>query len=267
MSQEELAIGFFVLIAVVPVVGFLIWSRKTPFDPFRAFWYLVTILLARILWRAKVPPMPVPPGQGAVVVSNHRGSVDPFFIALGTNRHIHWMVAREYCRHPAFGWFLRLCEVIPVNRGGIDTASTKRAIRLASEGGLVGVFPEGRINMTDKFMLPGRPGAILVALKARVPIVPCFIQGSPYDRTPWSPFLMRAKVIVRFGEPIDLSPYYDRERDAGLVGQLMLEAIKAIAGLAGREDFEPSLAGRRWKPTEEEVDRDMAASLRLQSEQ
>ena len=33
--------------------------------------------------------------------------------------------------------------------GGIDTAATKTAIRLAQAGELVGMFPEGRINDTD----------------------------------------------------------------------------------------------------------------------
>jgi len=265
MYQHEMAIGFLILIAVAPVAYFLVWSLKTPFDPFRAFWYLLSILLTRVLWRAKVPPMPVPPGQGAVLVSNHRSSVDPFFIELGSNRHVHWMVAGEYFKNLAFGWFLKLCEAIPVNRGGVDTAATKKAIRLVSEGELVGMFPEGRINMTDDFMLPGRPGAILVALKARVPVVPCYIQGSPYDRTAWSPFLMPAKVTVRFGDPIDLSQYSEGDQEPGAVGRLMLDTMSAIAQLAGRDEFQPRLAGRRWRPTPEELERDMANSTKRQT--
>lgn len=254
MSQRELAIGFLVMVAIVPVIGFVIWSRKSPFDPFRAFWYLLSIVLARVLWRARVSPLPLPSGQGAVLVSNHRSSVDPFFLEIASNRHVHWMVAREYFRYPAFGWFLWLSETIPVSRGGIDTAATKKAIRLVSEGRLVGMFPEGRINVTEKFMLPGRPGAILVALKARVPIVPCYIEGAPYDGTSWSPFLMAGKVTVRFGDPIDLSAYYDREHASAFVGQVMLQVMTAIAGLAGREDFRPALAGRRWRPPGKKVD-------------
>ena len=91
MSQHQMAIGFLILLAIAPAVCFLVWSRRTPFDPFRAFWYLMSILLVRVLWRAKIPPMPIPPGQGAVLVSNHRSSVDPFFIEFGSNRHVHWM--------------------------------------------------------------------------------------------------------------------------------------------------------------------------------
>ena len=165
--------------------------------------------------------------KGAVIVCNHRTSVDPFFIQIVVNRYVRWMVAREYCEHPAFGWFLRATHAIPTNRRGNDTAATKLAIRSASQGELIGMFPEGHINHTNEFMLPGRPGAILVALKARVPILPCYIEGAPYAGTVISPFLMTARVRVRFGEPLDLAPYYSREQEPGILGELCLEAMSA----------------------------------------
>src|SRR5262249_58010729 len=83
-----------------------------------------------------------------------------------------------------------------------DTAATKAAIRLAARGELIGMLPEGRINMSEELLLPARPGAALVAIKARVPIVPCYIRGAPYRRYPWSPLLMPACVEVRFGQPL-----------------------------------------------------------------
>jgi 1-acyl-sn-glycerol-3-phosphate acyltransferase len=135
----------------------------------------------------------------------------------------------------------------------VDTAATKAAIRIAANGGLVGMLPEGRINMSEEFMLPIRPGAALVALKARVPIVPCYVEGSPYNGTPWSPLLMTARVRLVFGAPIDLSEYDDRQDADGLVEQVMLRVAREIARLAGRDDFEPQLAGRRWKPTDDEL--------------
>ena len=181
--------------------------------------YFVALLLTRVLWRTQVPPFPLPLGQGAVIVCNHRTSVDPFFIQIVVNRYVRWMVAREYCEHPAFGWFLRATHAIPTNRRGNDTAATKLAIRSASHGELIGMFPEGHINHTEEFMLPGRPGAILVALKARVPILPCYIEGAPYAGSVISPFLMTARVQVRFGELLDLSAYYGREQESGRPGQ------------------------------------------------
>ena len=53
------------------------------------------------------------------------------------------------------------------------------AIRLCQAGELVGLFPEGRINGGVNPLLPGRPGVALIALNARVPVVPCYIKGIP----------------------------------------------------------------------------------------
>jgi len=205
-------------------------------------------LLTRVQWRARVSGPPIPPGQGAVIVCNHRSSIDPLFIALVAPRMVHWMVAKEYCETAAFRWFLRTCEVIPTSRGGIDTAATRMAIRYAQQGGLVGVLPEGRINTTPQLLLPGRPGAALIALKARVPVIPCYIHGSPYDGTPWGCLLMTAKVRVRVGKPIDISPYYGREHEREVLEDLTKRFLAAIAELAGQSDFQPQLAGRFYKP-------------------
>ena len=96
-------------------------------------------------------------------------------------------------------------------------------------------------------MVSVRPGAILVALKANAWIVPVYVNGSPYNGTPWSPLFMRARSEVRVGEPIDVAPYVGRHRDSEVVKELLVRSIQEIAKLAGEDDFHPVLAGRRWK--------------------
>ena len=245
--QQELALIFFGLLAAATLCFVFHRMNHTFYEGPDPIIFFVSLLFVRILWRARVDLIPVAAGQGAVIVANHGSSIDPFFIQSVADRYVHWMVAREFCEHPAFGWFLKRTRAIPVGRRGIDTAATRMAIRCAVRGGLVGMFPEGRINQTDALMLPGRPGAVLVALKARVPIVPCYIEGSPYGGTPQSPLFMAAKVRVRFGSPMDLSPFYDSENGSGEIGSILRDVMAEIARLAGREDFQPQLAGRKWK--------------------
>ena len=57
---------------------------------------------------------------------------------------------------------------------------------------------------------------------------------------------MPARVQLVIGEPIDLSPYYDRAKDRQVLGDLTRMFLQRIAELAGEPDFEPQLAGRRW---------------------
>lgn len=222
---------------------------RSPFTPVQSCLYVVNLLLTRLLWKARIGGrLPVSPGEGAVIVSNHRSSVDPSFFVLATDRVVHWMVAKEYWRIGALGWFFRVCEAIPVSRGGIDTAATKSAIRLAGDGEVVGLFPEGRINTTDRVLLPGRPGAVLIALKARVPVIPCYLSGSPYDGTYWGCLFMSARVRLSIGQPIDISEYYGREKERDVLETLTKRILNEIALLAGAKDFQPEVAGRSYKP-------------------
>ncbi len=176
---------------------------KSDYDAWESVLYFPTYVIGRLLWRVEFtnsPPAEI--RNGALLVANHRSSVDPFFVQLAARRRVHWMVAREYCTHFLFGPFLRLLEVIPTNRSGMDTAATKAAIRMTKEGRLVGMFPEGRLNHTRQPLVSIRSGAAVVAQRAGVPIIPLFIQGSPYRRTVWSPLLMAGHVIITFGQPI-----------------------------------------------------------------
>ncbi len=250
MSPYHVALGF-VLLTLAGLAAWVVWLfRRSPFTPPQTVLYYLDVLLCRLLWRADIPDR-LPPGceHGAVIVANHRSSIDPFFIQLLSKTPVHWMVAAEYFASPLFGWFLRQTEAIPTRRGGADTTATRAALRYAQEGGLVGMFPEGRINVTDELLLPVRPGAALVALRAKVPLLPCYIEGSPYDgKRVWSPLFMRARVKVRFGQPIDLSEHFDSGQERKVAKQVILQAMREIACLAGHEDFEPQLAGRKWMP-------------------
>ncbi|MFN0018731.1 MAG: lysophospholipid acyltransferase family protein [Pirellulaceae bacterium] len=252
MPNDILSRLFLAAVCVTPMVAFAVDMARSRYNPVQYVGWCVARLLTRLLWRAQtVGQFPMVEG-GAIIVCNHRSSVDPFFVQTSLYRKAHWMVAKEFVEHPALGWFLKgICECIPANRGGIDTASTKLAIRLASQGELVGMLPEGRINRTEEFLLPARPGAALVALKAGVPIVPCYIEGSPYGGTVISPFLMTAQTRIYFGQPIETSEYAARADEEGLAAEITLRALRAIAELAGRPDFQPQLAGRRWIPTAE----------------
>jgi len=241
-------------IVVLALLGLAIaaWAaaclRRSPLTPVESLLYAANYLWARVLWRAQVDaPLPVPPGQGAVIVCNHRCPCDPSFIALTVQRKVHWMVAREFCLHPGMAWFFRIVGAIPVNRAGIDTAATKLAIRYAQQGRLVALFPEGKINTTSDLLLPGRPGAALIALRARVPVVPCYVSGAPYDGTPLGALIMPAKVDLKVGQPIDLSPYYARQNDREVLEDLTRRFLEEIAALAGQPDFQPRLAGRFYK--------------------
>ncbi len=254
MLSTTAAVLFLVAVVAAPLAAVAWGLTKSALSPPQCLLWIIAYLLVKLLWRTRWEgKLAIADGQGALIVCNHRSSVDPFFLQTATGRKIHWMVAREYCEHPAFRWFLTTCEVIPVGRGGIDTAATKAALRIVEQGGLVGIFPEGRINWTSDLLLPIRPGAAVIALKTGAPLVPVYIEGSPYHLVPWSPLLMRARVVVRFGLPIvpQSAPPSDDDKEASEVVMRLWAA--QIAALVDQPEFEPQFAGRQWKPTAEEL--------------
>lgn len=181
-------------------------------------------------------PAPVPDRGAAIIVANHTSPVDPMILQCGTERLIVFMMARKYFKVRALSWLYRLLRSIPVNRTGRDTAATKAALRALERGEVLGVFPEGRINLTGNRLLDPRPGVALIALRRRVPVVPAYIEGAPLGTTMVRPFFKRAKVRVTYGRPIDLSQYYGREKDREVLEEVSRRFMSAIARLGGVED-------------------------------
>ena len=219
-GTEIFAVGVLTVLGAALLIAVVVGLRRSPYAPAQALLLGWSRIMTRIMWRAEISgPLPVSPGQGAVIVCNHRCPFDPAFIVLGVDRIMHWMVAKEYCEHWFMGKFLRPFAPIPTNRGGVDTAATKLIIRYAQQGELVGLFPEGRINTTDRLLLPGRPGVAMIALKAQVPVIPCYIEGSPYNGTALGCLLMPAKARLN-RRPSDrpLGLLWSGERPQGVGG-------------------------------------------------
>jgi 1-acyl-sn-glycerol-3-phosphate acyltransferase len=260
------------LLVVGLVTYALLIARSSDYDFWESALYLPTYLMGRLLWRVHFTNQaPAELKAGAVLVANHRSSVDPFFVQLAARRRVHWMVAREYCEHSVFGIILRWAQAIPTNRSGMDTAATKAAIRLTKVGRLVGMFPEGRLNHTRAPMVSIRSGAAMVAERAGVPIVPLYIAGSPYRREVWSPLIMPAHVAITFGTPIfpnTVAAESTPDGDGEVVGEsaeaasseneeegmtsaeaLILQWGQQVVTLSGHPDFKVELASKRKRRT------------------
>lgn len=266
------AVWLCILIGGLVTYAWLV-ARSSDYGLWESTLYLPTYLMGRLLWRVHFTNQAPPELRGgAVLVANHRSSVDPFFVQLAAKRRVHWMVAREYCEHPVFGVVLRWAQVIPTNRSGMDTAATKAAIRLTKSGRLVGMFPEGRLNHTRAPMVSIRSGAAMVAERAGVPIVPLYIGGSPYRREVWSPLIMPAHVAITFGTPIfprtslteftatgedepaasEIGPTLPSDEQNGEMTSaeaLILQWGQQVVALSGHPDFKVELASKRKRRT------------------
>lgn len=244
MSQTQFAI---VLIVASVLAGLLltIWQAVTCPGGWRIWLldlicrlYTPTAFSQRIYERC-----PFPETGGALVIANHRSPVDPLFIHVAANhkragrrvRVIEFMTAREYCEVPGVvGWVMRAVRSVPVNRDGRDMSAVTEALRRLQEGSLVGVFPEGRINL-EEGLLPGNTGVAWLAIKAQVPIYPVFIHDAPRAESMVGAFLTFGKVRVSFGDAIHLDEYAHQRPTTELLEEVTSMLMSRLAEMGGAE--------------------------------
>ena len=137
-----------------------------------------------------------------VYVCNHYRIWDPVYIARTTSEGIHILAKREVMEN----WFMKpICKkirCISVNRDGNDVRAMMNALKCLKNGEKVSLFPEGTRNKTQAEMLPFKPGAAAMAIKARVPVVPAAIYKKP------KPFKV---AHILYGKPFELTEFYDKK--------------------------------------------------------
>ena len=113
-----------------------------------------------------------------------------------------------------------------VNRGRADREAIETAVRLAREGNVIAMFPEGtrrRKGMRKKFEAQAHTGAARIALEADVPLVPAGIKGTDGLRK-------LEQLKVAYGTPLDLDDLKGLElADAARIAtDRLMEAIRAL---------------------------------------
>ncbi len=142
------------------------------------------------------------PEGGCVYVGNHYTLFDIVYVAATTWDGIHFLSKKENADAPLLGSLCRWVKVIPVNRDGNDVRALLDCFKCLKNGEKISVYPEGTRNKTDADMLPFKHGAAVMAIKAKVPVVPVMLYEKPR-------FFRCAHIII--GEPIYLTEFYDKK--------------------------------------------------------
>ncbi len=174
------------------------------------------------------------PARGAAILApNHIADCDPPFVALSVYRPLWFMAKRELFEIPVLGKLITFAQSFPVERDAPDRAALKRAQELLRNGQIVVVFPEGHLSQGGELQ-PLLPGATMLALRAKVPVIPVGIAGTnqvlPFSHVIPQPTLK--PVRVHFGAPIsfeDLQELPSREQRRISAERLETALREAIA--------------------------------------
>ncbi len=145
-----------------------------------------------------------------IYVGNHYRIWDIVFPACTTTEGIHYLAKSELKKSPIWP-ICRAVKLIPLERNGEDVKGLMDALRCLKNNEKIAIYPEGTRNKTEEEMLPFRPGASMLAIKTRTPIIPVVL----YKK---HKFFHLNHVII--GEPFELSEYYGQK----LTPELLQEA-------------------------------------------
>jgi 1-acyl-sn-glycerol-3-phosphate acyltransferase len=183
----------------------------------------------------RVGPCTVPQHGPVILALNHTAGVDPMAVyATCRHRLAGFVVAKEYYRVPVLGWFQRLANCIPIDRENPTKSFLSSCMRFLKQGGCLAIFPEGTFRGPNEPPLPVRPGVGVLALWSGATVIPCHISGAKYHANPFISYLVRHKIRVRYGRPVDLSAFAGRERQRE-AQQEASELIMAKIRELGRE--------------------------------
>lgn len=191
--------------------------------------------LLRVLWRYQALGLDNLPEGGFVLAAGHHSNFDPWplGIAISKTRFVRFMAKSELFWWP-LGPIIEAIGGFRVRRGEADREALSTARRLAREGNVVAMFPEG--TRRSKGLLKRRQvevhdGAARIALGAGVPLVPAALAGT--DR-----LARLERLRVSYGAPVpveDLAGLPRREAARLATERLMTRIHELEADLDGRK--------------------------------
>lgn len=148
------------------------------------------------------------PGQTYIFVGNHVSQFDIFSFQGYFPHDFRWIAKKELFRIPFFGPAMRRAGIIPIDRshGREALKSLNMAAEHIANGTSVLIFPEGT-RSSDGHLKPFKTGAVMLAIKAGVPVVPIGFNGT-FAALPKGKLLADSgEVTIRIGTPIPTENY------------------------------------------------------------
>ena len=155
----------------------------------------------------------IPPGV-CLFVANHTSSVDAPAVVGAIPRRIAVLLKQSLFRWPIVGQAFRSAHFIPVNRSAHESAvaSVEKATEAMRAGQSFLIYPEGT-RSPDGRLQRFKKGAVVMAIKAGVPIVPMVCSGAHRVMEKRSLIIRPGEIVIEFLPPIDAAKYSPDERD------------------------------------------------------
>lgn len=165
-----------------------------------------------------------------VFAANHQSQFDIFILQGYLNFDFRWLAKKELFKAPLFGYAMRSAGYISVERSHSRQGlkSLHEAAVKIKNGTSVIIFPEGTRSL-DGTVQPFKAGAMVLAIKAGVPVVPVAILGT-HQVLPAGKLLPKpGRVHILVGKPVETKDYKIKQREelAALIENKVIALINS----------------------------------------
>ncbi|MGI8786572.1 MAG: lysophospholipid acyltransferase family protein [Pyrinomonadaceae bacterium] len=191
-----------------------------------------------------------------LLVANHRSFFDLYTVSSVLFRRtsrpmkLYFPVRAKFFYDSPIGWFVNFVmgwfsmfppffrEAREIKKREFDKYSMLRLIDICSRGAahVIGFHPEGKRNFSENpyDFLPAQPGIGKIIMASRPQVIPVFVAGLGNDLPKQILGNWRGgeKIRIWFGEPIDLSEFYekrDRLRTHKEIADFLMLKISELA--------------------------------------
>ena len=173
----------------------------------------------------------IPKSGPFILVSNHVSYADPAVMGVACHTMpVSFMAKEELFHVPILGAWCRAVGCIPIERHSGSFAPIKKAMNKLSEGGVLGIFPEGE-RSPDGMLQKAQAGVGIIAAKSKAPIIPLYISGTEKALPIGERTLHPCKVRATIGRAVDITEsigLHDRRKIYESIGEKMMAAISRL---------------------------------------
>lgn len=159
--------------------------------------------------------------KGCIVYANHTCYLDPVVMGCFTDRQVRFMAKKELYKHSFFRYILLKLGTFPVRRGEADISAIKTSLKLLKNGEILGMFPEGT-RSKGKMPADAEPGLSMIAIKAKVPVIPIAILSN---------YRIFSKIKMFIGEPVYLEEFYNEKLTMGQHREVSNKLMGKVMGM------------------------------------
>ncbi len=154
------------------------------------------------------------PASTCLFVANHTSTADAPAVVGAIPQRIAILLKKSLFAYPIVVQAFHLAHFIPVDRSKQESAiaSLEKAIEAMLGGQSFLIYPEGT-RSPDGRLQKFKKGAVVMAIKAGLPIVPIACSGAQRVMQKGSLAIHPGEILVEFLAPIDASRYTFEERE------------------------------------------------------